>query len=137
MSFYLNTPMTVSSRRMLNRWFNGWAEVTPEVSFPIDIKDEGEAYTFSALLPGLTAEDVNIQIQSNVVSLQGELKHDRDEKATYLLVERPAGKFSRSIELPDAVDAAQAEASLVNGVLTLRLPKAEEAKPRSIKVSTK
>jgi len=137
MSFYLNTPVNVSTRRMLNRWFGDMAEVTPEVSFPIDIKDEGEAYTFSALLPGLTAEDVNIQIQSNVVSLQGELKHERDEKASYLLVERPAGKFNRSIELPEAVDAAKAEASLVNGVLTLRLPKAEEARPRSIKVNTK
>jgi HSP20 family protein len=137
MSFYLNTPVNVSTRRMLNRWFSDMAEVTPEVTFPIDIKDEGEAYTFSALLPGLTAEDVNIQIQSNVVSLQGELKHERDEQASYLLVERPAGKFNRSIELPDAVDAAKAEASLVNGVLTLRLPKAEEAKPRSIKVNTK
>jgi HSP20 family protein len=137
MSFYLSNPMNVTSRRMLNRWFNDWAEVTPEVSFPIDIKDDGESYTFSALLPGLTAEDVNIQIQGNVVSLQGELKHDRDEKATYLMVERPAGKFSRSIELPDAVDTAKAEAELVNGVLTLRLPKAEEAKPRSIKVSAK
>ena len=137
MSFYINTPMNVATHRMLNRWFSDWTEAAPEVSFPVDIKDDGEAYTFTALLPGLTAEDVNIQIQSNVVSLQGELKHDRDEKATYLLVERPAGKFSRSIELPDAVDAAKAEASLVNGVLTLRLPKAEEAKPRSIKVSTK
>ena len=137
MSFYLNTPVNVSTRHMLNRWFSGMAEVTPEVTFPIDIKDEGEAYTFSALLPGLTAEDVNIQIQSNVVTLQGELKHERDEKASYLLVERPSGKFNRSIELPDAVDAAKAEASLVNGVLTLRLPKAEEAKPRSIKVNTK
>ena len=137
MSFYLNTAANVSTRRMLHRWFNDLAEAAPEVSFPIDIMDDGEAYTFSALLPGLTAEDVNIQIQSNVVSLQGELKHGRDEKAAYLMVERPAGKFSRSIELPDAVDAARAEASLVNGVLTLRLPKAEEAKPRSIKVSTK
>ena len=137
MSFYLNTPVNIATRRMLNHWFTDWAEAAPEVSFPIDIKDDGEAYTFTALLPGLTAEDVNIQIQGNVVSLQGELKHERDEKATYLMTERPAGKFSRSVELPDPVDTAKAEASLVNGVLTLRLPKAEEAKPRSIKVNGK
>ena len=137
MGFYLSTPMAVSTRRMLNHWFSDYAEAAPEVSFPLDIRDEGEAYVFSALLPGVTAEDLNVQIQNDVVSIQGELKTVRDEKTSYLLQELPTGKFSRSVELPDAVDAAKAEASLVNGVLTLRLPKSEEAKPRSIKVSTK
>jgi HSP20 family protein len=137
MAFYLSTPMTVSTRRTLDRWFNAAAEVSPEVSFPMDIRDEGEAYVFQALLPGVTADDLNIQIQSDVVSIQGELKTVRDEKANYLLQELPAGKFSRSLELPDPVDANKAEASLVNGVLTLRLPKSEAARPRSIKVTNK
>ena len=137
MAFYLSTPMTVSTRRMLDRWFNGAAEVPPEVTFPMDIRDEGEAYVFTALLPGVTAEDLNVQIQSDVVSIQGDQKPARDEKANYRLQDLPAGKFSRSLELPDPVDAAKAEASLVNGILTLRLPKSEEAKPRSIKVLSK
>ena len=109
----------------------------PEVTFPLDIKDADEAYEFSALLPGVSAEELNIQIQNDVVSISGELKYERDEKGNYLLQERPAGKFSRSIELPDPVDASKVEAHLTNGVLTLRLPKAEEARPRSIKVTTK
>ena len=133
MAFYLTTPMNVATRRMLDRWFNYGSEVVPEVSFPLDIKDEAEAYTFTALLPGVSAEDLNIQIQNDVVSISGELKYERDEKGSYLLQERPAGKFSRSIELPDPVDAGKVEAQLTNGVLTLRLPKAEEARPRSIK----
>jgi HSP20 family protein len=137
MALYLTTPMTLATRRMLDRWFSDTNEVLPEVSFPLDIKDEGEGYTVSALLPGVTAEDLNIQIQNNVVSIQGELKYERSEKDNYLLQERPAGKFSRSIELPDPVDASKVEASLVNGVLNLRLPKADEAKPRVIKVTTK
>jgi len=128
----------MATRRMLDRWLNtDWNEVVPEVSFPLDIQDEAEAYLVSALLPGVSVDDLNIQIQNDVVSIQGELKHERDEKATYLVRERPSGKFSRSIELPDPVDSSKAEASLVNGVLTLRLPKAEEARPRSIKVINK
>ena len=71
-----------------------------------------------------------------MLSIQGEMKHGRTEDERYLLQERPSGKFFRSFELPDAVDANKVEASLTNGVLTLRLPKAEEARPRSIKVSS-
>jgi HSP20 family protein len=136
MAFYLSTPMTVSTRRMLDRWLNDQA-ATPAVAFPIDVQDSDDAYLLSALLPGVTSEDLNIQIQNTVISIEGELKNPRDEKATYLLQERPAGKFSRSFELPDPVDANHAEASLVNGVLTLRLPKAEAARPRNIKVTAK
>jgi HSP20 family protein len=137
MALYMTTPMTLATRRMLDRWFSEPNETVPDISFPLDIKDEAEAYVFSALLPGVSAEDVNLQIQNNVVSIQGEVKHERNEKDNYLLQERPAGKFSRSIELPDPIDSAKVEASLVNGVLTLRLPKAEEARPRSIKVNAK
>jgi HSP20 family protein len=75
-------------------------------------------------------------VQNDVLTIQGELKHSREENDSYLLQERPFGKFFRSFELPDAVDANQVEASLTNGVLTLRLPKAEEARPRSIKISS-
>jgi HSP20 family protein len=137
MAFYMTTPMNVATRRMLDRWFNTGSEVVADVTFPLDIQDTGEAYEFSALLPGVSAEELNIQIQNDVVSISGELKYERDEKGNYLLQERPAGKFSRSIELPDPVDASKVEAHLTDGVLTLRLPKAEEARPRSIKVTTK
>lgn len=136
MTFYLTTPMNTVTRSRLNRWFNDRSDVLPEVSFPIDIKNEAEAYVITALLPGVTADDLNIQVQNDVLSIQGELKLDRAENDSYLLQERPSGKFFRSFELPDAVDANKVEASLTNGVLTLRLPKAEEARPRSIKISS-
>jgi len=136
MTFYLTTPMNTVTRSRLNRWFNDRTDAIPEVSFPIDIKNEAEAYVISALLPGVTADDLNIQVQNDVLSIQGELKLDRAEDESYLLQERPSGKFFRSFELPDAVDANKVEASLTNGVLTLRLPKAEEARPRSIKISS-
>ena len=127
MTFYLTTPRNTIARRRLNRWLNDQVDATPEVSFPIDIKNEDEAYIITALLPGVTAEDLNVQVQNDVLSIQGEMKHGRTEDERYLLQERPSGKFFRSFELPDAVDANKVEASLTNGVLTLRLPKAEEA----------
>ena len=136
MTFYMTTPMNTTTRRRMNRWFNAMTDETPDVSFPIDIKNDAEAYVITALLPGVTAEDLNIQVQNDVLSIQGEMKHTREENDSYLLQERPSGKFFRSFELPDAVDANKVEAGLSNGVLTLRLPKAEEARPRSIKISS-
>jgi HSP20 family protein len=137
MSFYLSAPITFATQRMLNRWFNEQPNIEAEVAFPIDVKAEDEAYVLTALLPGVTADELNIQVHDDEISIQGEFKHGRDEKGAYLLQERPAGKFSRTIELPDPLAVDQAEASLVNGVLTLRVPKAEQARPRSIKVTTK
>ena len=136
MTFYMTTPMNTVTRRRMNRWFNDMTDAAPEVTFPIDIKNEAEAYVINALLPGVTAEDLNIQVQNDVLTIQGEMKHGREETDSYLLQERPSGKFFRSFELPDAVDANKVEANLTNGVLTLRLPKAEEARPRSIKISS-
>ena len=135
MTFYLTTPMNTATRRSLSRRLNNWNEATPEVSFPIDVKNEAEGFVITALLPGVTAGDLNVQVHSNVLSIQGEMKHGREEGAGYLLQERPSGKFLRSFELPEPVDADKVEANLSNGVLTLRLPKSEEARPRSIKVN--
>ncbi len=135
MTFYMTNPMNTVTRRRLNRWFNDMTDAAPEVTFPVDIKNEAEAYVINALLPGVTAEDLNIQVQNDVLTIQGEMKYSREETDSYLLQERPAGKFFRSFELPDAVDANKVEANLTNGVLTLRLPKAEEALPRSIKIN--
>lgn len=135
MTFYLTTPMTTATRRHLSRRLSLWNEGAADVSFPIDVKNEAEGFVITALLPGVTAEDLTVQVHNNVLSIQGEMKHGREEGAGYLLQERPSGKFLRSFELPDAVDANKVEANLSNGVLTLRLPKAEEARPRSIKVN--
>ena len=121
MTFYLTTPRNTIARRRLNRWLNDQVDAAPEVSFPIDIKNEDEAYIITALLPGVTAEDLNVQVQNDVLSIQGEMKHGRTEDERYLLQERPSGKFFRSFELPDAVDANKVEASLTNGA-TLKRP---------------
>lgn len=140
MSLYYAGPYNrmMANRRMFHRLMNdAWNEVPARVAFPMDVKDGEDAYELAALLPGVTAEDVNIQIVNDVLTIQGEMKADVDENETYLMRERPAGKFSRGIRLPEAVDSTKVEASLKDGVLTLRIPKAEEAKPKTIKVMAK
>lgn len=109
-------------------------EVESEVSFPIDVMAEEDAYVVTALLPGAAAEDVNIQIDNETLTIQGEIKDHRQEGENYLLRERPTGRFVRMLTLPAPLDSNQAEASFSDGVLTLRIPKAESARPRTIKV---
>lgn len=134
-TLYVRNPYRQLTRR--NRWDaieeNNIEE--PKVIFPVDIKVAEDEYLVEAFLPGVSTEDLDIQIESNIVTIKGELKIEANEDDRYLLRERPSGMFQRSIELPDDVDADKVEAELKNGVLTLRLPKSELAKPRKIKIS--
>jgi HSP20 family protein len=108
-----------------------------EFSFPMDVKVTNEGYEITALLPGVKSEDFSVEFSNDTVVIKGEFKADRDEKANYLLEERPDGKFMRTVQLPDAVDSAKVEAILQNGVLKVSIPKAETAKPKVVKVVAK
>lgn len=121
--------------RMARRWAR-LAECEParDYRLAVDVRDEGEAYLINALTPGLKASDLNIQILDDVVTIEGEFKADEQE---YLLSELPHGSFRRTLRLPAPVNADKAEAKITDGVLTLRLPKAESARPKTIKVSAK
>ncbi len=107
-----------------------------EVFFPVDVVSEQNEFVLTALLPGVKNEDLDIQIVNETVSIQGQVADHRDPKASYLLQERPTGRFSRVLTLPAELDASKAEASLEDGILTLRIPKAEAARPKTIKVNT-
>jgi HSP20 family protein len=85
-------------------------------------------------VPGLEAEDVGIEVLNNTVALRGEFKNTAKEESKYLVSELPTGRFSRILTLPTALDSTKAEASIKNGVLYLRVPKAEAHRPKSIKV---
>lgn len=141
MALYISTPYGRWMRH--RRWMNPWmdekieAEPRPRVYFPLDVKAEADGFEITALLPGVTVDDLNITIVNDTLTIEGEMKYEYDEKAAYLLRERPSGRFYRTVRLPDPVDSAKVEASLINGVLTLRVPKAEEAKPKMIKVMSK
>jgi HSP20 family protein len=89
-------------------------------------------------LPGVKPEDIQISVTNGVLCVRGEVKEEKEEKEkTYHLRERRYGSFSRSVSLPSDVDADKAGADFENGILTLTLPKAEEAKAKTITVKAK
>ena len=103
---------------------------------PIDVYSDEDAVVVLASLPGLRAEDVDIVLQGDTVTIQGEAQPPSGN-VQWAVQERPYGKFSRTLTLNVPVDMAKAEAEFENGILTLRLPKAESAKPRQIQVKSK
>ena len=109
-------------------------EPSRDLSLAVDVREEDDAYILSALVPGLKADDLNIQVLEDVVTIAGEFK---DDESQYLMRELPYGSFSRNLRLPVTLDAAKAEAKITDGVLTLRLAKAESALPKTIKVAVK
>ena len=121
--------------RLAHRWAQmAGYEPSRDFSLAVDIREEDDAYILSALVPGLKADDLNIQILDDVVTIEGEFKADESE---YLIRELPHGSFRRTLQLPASLDAGKAEARITDGVLTLRLTKAESARPKTIKVAVK
>ena len=118
-----------------------WATVWGVGSrLPMDIYEDGEGYTFVAVVPGLSADEIQIETEGNLIKFSGETiapALSSDEKAHTLRSEIGYGKFARSFELNEDIQADNIEARLDNGVLTVRVPKAEAVKPRTIKVVTK
>jgi HSP20 family protein len=118
-------------RRMARRW----AEQPQQSQYRplgVNVSEQDDAYVLSALVPGLKAEDLNIQVLENVVSIEGEY---RAEETEYLLNELPNGSFRRSLRLPAEILAEKVEAKITDGVLILNLPKAESARPKRINIS--
>jgi HSP20 family protein len=109
----------------------------PHVHVPVDVSTEDDTYVITAFVPGIAPEDVKIEVVENTVTISGEFIDSSDEDAKFLLRERPSGEFSRSLKLPTELDAGKSEAEIVNGVLTLRVPKAEIAKAKLVKVKAK
>ena len=108
-----------------------------DVHVPVDIKDENDAFLLYAIVPGLSAEDIDIEILNDTVSISGEFKREVEDDEIFLRSERPHGKFRRSFRFATKLVADQAEAKLENGILSLQIPKVPEAQPKNIKVKTK
>ena len=135
MALYIANPY-VRMRRMMEQMLeNDGNSPRNLVTFPLDVKVEDSAYVVTAYLPGVKSEDVSVNVVNDSLTIEGEIKNEQSEKETnYLVQECVSGNFSRTLTLPDAMDAAKAEATLKDGVLTLRLPKVEAALPKAIKV---
>lgn len=139
MTLYLTNPSAImqARRRMMRRLFEENFNADRVMSFPVALTESSEEYTLKALLPGLTSDEVNIQFNNGVLSIDGEYKAVEEQKAEKLVDELPEGRFGRSFELADSIKEEKIEASMSNGILTVRVPKAEEAKPRTIKIIAK
>ena len=134
---YYYFPFGHMMRRRMMDHLMGHLSSEYEFSFPMDVKVTNEGYEITALLPGVKSDDFSVEFANDTVTIKGEFKAERDEKANYLLQERPDGEFMRTIQLPDTVDSAKVEAILQNGVLKVNVPKAENAKPKVVKVVAK
>jgi len=104
----------------------------------VDIYETPDSIVLQAELPGLSKDDIDIQVRDNVLTLKGERRSEKEVKeGNYLRVERAYGGFQRAFTLPAAVQADKVRAVFKDGVLDVSIPKAEEAKPKQIKIDVK
>jgi len=104
----------------------------------MDLVETGDHFVLRADLPGLSEEDVNIEVEDRVFTVSGERKSEPESTHEgFHRVERAFGSFSRSLTLPEGVNAEAIEASFDRGVLEVRIPKPEERKPRKISIAPK
>jgi HSP20 family protein len=102
----------------------------------MDLAETEDAFVLRADLPGVSQEDVSIELEDTVLTVTGERKADHDTKGEgFYRVERSFGAFSRSLTLPKGVDPEKIAASFTDGVLEVRIPKPEERKPRRITIN--
>jgi HSP20 family protein len=118
-------------RRSYPMGFNGGTRL------PVDIQVENDEFVITAPVAGLKPEDLKIEILDDVLTLTGEVKSESNGEEDYLLREIHYGEFSRSFRLPSSVEADKAEAKVEDGMLTVRLPKVEEERPKKIEVKAK
>ena len=118
-------------RRMARRWAEQ-PQQPQQRALGVNVSEQDDAYVLSALVPGLKAEDLNIQVLENVVSIEGEYQSADND---YLLNELPRGSFRRTLRMPTEIQAEKVEAKITDGVLTLNLPKAESSRPKRISIS--
>jgi len=109
---------------------------TPDYrGLPLDVAESEEGYVVKASVPGINPDNVEVSIEEDVLTIKGEIAKDSEtEEETYLIRERHAGSFSRSIRFPVEVNTEAVGATYENGVLTLNVPKVEEVKPKRVEI---
>ena len=134
------TPLTdvVSLREAMDRLFED-SFIRPngqQLAVPVDLWETKDAYHLQADLPGLSADDIEINVTPDTVTISGETKPGTDvTNEGWLRQERLFGKFKRSFTVPMQIDPSKVEAKFTNGVLELVLPKSELVKPKTVKIS--
>lgn len=122
--------------REMDSLFGGISGSNDLWSPPVDVEETPDQLVLTAELPGMQHEDIDVELEDGVLTIQGEKKEEqKDENTQGLLYERRWGSFTRRFTLPRAVDANNITANFENGILTIRVPKAEEAKGRKIQIT--
>jgi HSP20 family protein len=126
-------------RRLFDQPFQAFLQpgVPAEASWnPLaDISEAKEAYTVKVELPGMKQEDIAVSVEENVLSVKGERKREAETtEEGYSRIERRHGSFERQFTFPATVDMEQIQATYRDGILEIRLPKKEEAKPKTVKI---
>lgn len=128
-------------RRLMDRFFEDslmnegdWNQPV-RWQLPVDVMEKEDEYIVKASLPGINPDDLNITYNNGALTIEAETRDEEEIKEDrYLVRERRFGSFSRTIALPASINANQIEAHYDAGILTLRLPKTEEVKPKRIQV---
>ncbi|MCU0844318.1 MAG: Hsp20/alpha crystallin family protein [Spirochaetes bacterium] len=124
----------VQLRDLVGRFFTEAPAVRRNVEYPyVNLRENNDEVMITALLPGVKADTLNIQLVDNSLVLEGEKKSDVQDKP-YIRKERVFGRFQKAVRLPYRVDGEKIEAGLKDGILTIKLAKAEEARPKKIEI---
>lgn len=136
----------LNMQREINRMFDDFFQsdrdesslLAPNWKPAVDIVEEDNAYVAKVELPGVSKEDVKISMQDNVLTIRGEKKAEKKAREGNMhRIERYSGSFQRSFSLPNSVKNDRIEAEFKDGILTITMPKAEEAKAKEIEVKVK
>ncbi len=134
----------VSLRQAMDRLFEDsfvrtarpWLGASWDGTLPVDVRHDRDELTVEAALPGVKPEDVEITIEEGTLTIRVSSKSERrEEQGEYLLQEIRRGEASRSLTLPSGLEPDKATATFENGILTLRIPRAEAVKPRQIRIT--
>jgi HSP20 family protein len=105
-------------------------------ALPLDVTTDADSVTIEAALPGIRPDDVDITVENGAVTISGKTADERTaDEGSYVLQEIRRGSFSRTVALPNGLEPDKAKATFENGILRLEIPKAEQLKPRQIKIS--
>jgi len=137
---YLTTRTPLGLLDGMDRFFNRFYDTSPaQVGPDVDVAETKDSYVITGNLPGFTADDVNVRIEGNLLTIEAKILEDVEKKsddATWHYRERRGGSMSRSFVLPEKVDKNRVEALIKNGVLSVTLNKSAESRSKSITVKS-
>ena len=120
------------------RGFGGYREAAEDWNIAIDVIQKPEEIIVKASLPGIKPDDIDVTVEDNVLALKAQRSSETEESgANFLVRERTSGSYYRALRLPDTIDTGKIQSEYEHGVLTVKLPRAEEKKPKRIKVAVR